>query len=113
MNIEKQITNFFPYIKISNGNLLASTLLDKSGRPLVRIDSKEPIKALMLKINSDSIVIKSIVNSTTEKGFSKKIIDIILNSVSKDFRIIINQDVSGGFWDKIIKLYPSYNWIKL
>jgi hypothetical protein len=50
---------------------LSSSIVDKLGRPIVRIDSIKPINALMLKFGK-SITIKSIVNSTGERGFSKK-----------------------------------------
>jgi hypothetical protein len=51
----------------------------------------------MLKFGKKSITIKSIVNSTGERGFSKKIIDVILKNIEKDWSIEIDQDVSGGF----------------
>jgi hypothetical protein len=56
---------------------------------IVRIDSIKPINALMLKFGKKSITIKSIVNSTGERGFSKKIIDVILKNIEKDWSIEI------------------------
>jgi hypothetical protein len=112
-NITNDLSGIFKYIKINNNTLLASSIVDKLGRPIVRIDSRKPITALMLKFGKKSITIKSIVNSTGERGFSKKIIDVILKNIEKDWSIEIDQDVSGGFWDKIIERYPDYNWIKI
>jgi hypothetical protein len=112
-NITNDLSGIFKYIKINNNTLLASSIVDKLGRPIVRIDSRKPINALMLKFGKKSITIKSIVNSTGERGFSKKIIDVILKNIEKDWSIEIDQDVSGGFWDKIIERYPDYNWIKI
>jgi hypothetical protein len=107
------LSGIFKNVKVKNNTILASSLLDKSGNPIVRIDSKEPIKAVMLKIGKDSVMIKSIVNSTHDnKGLATKVIKIILNSIDKKSTIIIDQDVSGGFWDKIINQYPDYNWTK-
>jgi hypothetical protein len=111
--ITSDLPSIFKYIKINNNTLLASSIVDKSGRPIVRIDSKSPINALMLKFNKKSVTIKSIVNSTGERGLSKKIIEVILKNIEKDWTIEIDQDVSGGFWDKIIDRYPDYNWIKI
>jgi hypothetical protein len=112
-NLIKEISEIFIYSKLSKDNLYLSTKLNKLGNPIVRIDSKEPIKALMLKFTDNSITIKSIVNSTGEKRFSKKVIDIILSNIDKEYNIIIDQDVSDGFWDSVIQKNPDYNWIML
>ena len=110
--ISDKLSDIFPNVKIVNNILLASSILDKSGKPNVRIDSKIPLKALMLKFEKNSIEIKSIVNSTGEKGLSQEVMRIILSSIDKDFTIIIDQDVSNGFWDKVIQKHSEYNWIK-
>ena len=65
----------------------------------------------MLKINDDSIEIKSIVNNTNNRGVATQILQTILSHLDSGSTIIIDQDVSGGYWDKIIKRYPNYNWI--
>ena len=93
-------------------SIAGTAILDKSGKPNVRIDSKIPLKALMLKFGKKSIEIKSIVNSTGEKGLSQEVMRVILGYIDKDFTIIIDQDVSNGFWDKVIQKHPEYNWIK-
>jgi len=110
--ISNKLSEIFTNVQITNNTILASSILDKSGKPNVRIDSKLPLKALMLKFGKDSIEIKSIVNSTGEKGLSQEVMRVILSSIDKDFTIIIDQDVSGGFWDKVIKKHPEYNWVK-
>jgi hypothetical protein len=110
--ISNKLSEIFPNVQITNNAILASSILDKSGKPNVRIDSKLPLKALMLKFGKDSIEIKSIVNSTGEKGLSQEVMRVILGSIDKDFTIIIDQDVSGGFWDKVIQKHPEYNWVK-
>jgi hypothetical protein len=108
----EKLSTIFNHVNIYNKTILASSELDKSGKPKVRIDSKTPIKALMLKLESDSIEIKSIVNSTEERGLSGKVIDVILSTINKDWTIFINQDVSGGFWDRVIEKYPHWKFIK-
>ncbi len=111
--IVDDISKILPYIKVTSNTLLASNRLSKSSLPIVRIDSKEPIKALMLKFTENSVTIKSIVNSTGEKGFSKKVIDIILKNIDRQHSIVIDQDVSGGFWDSVIQKNPDYNWVMI
>ena len=111
-SLEEGISNIFPYVKVITNKIYASTLVSKSGRPIVRIDSKKPVKALVLEIKEDGVVIKSIVNSTTDKNLIKEIIEVF-EILPNSYKIWIDRDVSGGFWDKIIQKYPEYNWIKL
>jgi len=112
-NLIKELSQIFTYNKLSNDNLYLSTKLNKLGNPLVRIDSKEPIKALMLKLTDKSVTIKSIVNSSGESGFSKNVIDTILKNIDKEVTIFIDQDVSGGFWEYVIEKNPDFNWVML
>lgn len=111
-SLEDGISNIFPYVKVITNKIYASTLLSKSGRPIVRIDSKNPVKALLLQVKEDGVVIKSIVNSTSDKNLIKEIIEVF-EILPNSYKIWIDQDVSSGFWDKIIQKYPEYNWIKL
>jgi hypothetical protein len=111
-SLESGLSNIFPYVKVITNKIYASTLVSKSGRPIVRIDSKNPVKALLLEIKEDGVVIKSIVNSTTDKNLIQEIIEVF-KILPNSYKIWIDRDVSGGFWDKIIQKYPEYNWIKL
>lgn len=111
-SLKDEISNIFPYVKVVTNKIYASTLISKSGNPIVRIDSKNPIKALLLEIREDSVTIKSIVNSTTNRRLIQEIVKVF-EILPNDFKIIIDQDVSGGFWDKVIQNYPKLNWIKL
>lgn len=113
--IEKMMDDFrkiFPYVILSGNSILASSLLDKSGRPIVRIDSKLPLTALMLKFGEGFVEIKSIVNSSGVSGLSSKVIDVILRHIDDRYTIFIDQDVSGGFWDRVIEKHPEYRWAK-
>jgi hypothetical protein len=111
-SLESGLSNVFPYVKVITNKIYASTLVSKSGRPIVRIDSKNPVKALLIEIKEDGVVIKSIVNSTTDKNLIQEIIEVF-EILPNSYKIWIDRDVSGGFWDKIIQKYPEYNWIKL
>ena len=111
-SLESGISNIFPYVKVITNKIYASTLISKSGRPIVRIDSKNPVKALLLQVKEDGVVIKSIVNSTSDKNLMQEIIEVF-EILPNSYKIWIDQDVSSGFWDKIIQKYPKFNWIKL
>lgn len=110
--IMDDLRGIFPYVVLSGNSILASSLLDRSGRPIVRIDSKQPLIALMLKFGDGFVEIKSIVNSSGVSGLSSKVIDVILRHIDDRHTIFIDQDVSGGFWDRVITKYPQYRWIK-
>ena len=113
--IEKMMSDFheiFPHVRLSGNSILASSLLDRSGKPIVRIDSKQPLIALMLKFGDGFVEIKSIVNSSGIPGLSSKVIDVILRHIDDRYTIFIDQDVSGGFWDRIMEKHPEYRWVK-
>jgi hypothetical protein len=107
-----QLESLFEHIIIKRNTILCSNLLDKGGNPVVRIDYKKPCKGLMMKVNNDSIEIKSIVNSTSEKGFASKVIELIITTLPTNFKILIDQDVSNGFWDNLIQKYPNVTFEK-
>jgi len=111
-SLKNQILKIFPYVKIVANKIYASTLINKSGNPIVRIDSKNLIKALLLEVNENSVTIKSIVNKTSDRRLIDELIKIF-ETLPNNFKIVIDQDVSGGFWDKIIQNYPNLNWTKL
>ena len=54
-SLEDGISNIFPYVKVITNKIYASTLISKSGRPIVRIDSKNPVKALLLEVKEDGL----------------------------------------------------------
>lgn len=107
-----RIESIFPNVLMRGSYLYASSIVDRSGNPVVRIDSKRPLKALLLKFGDKSIEIKSIVNSETESGLSNKIMDVFLDVLPDGYMIIVDQDVSGGFWDHVIQKYKQFNWQK-
>ena len=112
MDLIKKLSNklegTFEHVKSGNKYIYASSKLDRSGKPLVRIDSKEDIKGLFLEIGKDYIKIKSIVNKGNEPGLVKKVIDIIRSLTN--CKIIIEKDQSSGFWEYFIKKYPNINF---
>jgi hypothetical protein len=110
--LSSKLESIFEFVKIKGNIIYCSNLLDRGGNPVVRIDSKKPCKGLMIKLNHNTLEIKSIVNSTSEKGFGKSVMDVITKTIPKDFKVIIDQDVSGGFWDNIIKKYPNITFEK-
>lgn len=108
--ISNELSDILSHIKIKGDLLYGSTEIDRSGSPITRIDSKRPIVAILLKFNIDSIEIKSIVNNTDKKGIATKILNIVFSNLDPDYTIIVNQDVSGGYWSRIVKQYPQFKW---
>ena len=111
-DVVAEMSKIFPHVKMKGSVLYASSILDKGGNPLVRIDSKQPLMALLIQFGDDHIIIKSIVNSVKEPNFSKRFMDGLSNVIEPNYTIFVDQDVSMGFWDHIIEKYPQFKWIK-
>jgi hypothetical protein len=111
-DVVAEMSKIFPNVLMKGNVLYASSILDKGGRPLVRIDSKQPLIALLIQFGGDHIVIKSLVNSVKEPNFSKKVMDGLSNAIEPKYTIVVDQDVSQGFWDHMIEKYPQFKWIK-
>lgn len=111
-DVVAEMSKIFPHVKMKGSVLYASSILDKGGNPLVRIDSKQPLMALLIQFGNDHIVIKSFVNSVREPNFSKRFMDGLSNVLVPKYTIVVDQDVSQGYWDHIIEKYPHFNWIK-
>jgi len=111
-DVVTEMSKIFPHVSMKGNALYASSILDKRGTPLVRIDSKQPLFALLINFGDDYIVIKSFVNSVKESNFSKRVMDGLSNVIEPNYTIVVDQDVSMGFWDHIIDKYPQFNWIK-
>ena len=109
--ISNELSPYFPHIKVTKNFLWASTELDKLNNPQVSLVSKNFILGLLLKFHEDAIEIKSIVNSTNQKGIATKVVEVILQNLKDGDTIIVDNDVSGGYWSHITKKYPNFNWI--
>jgi hypothetical protein len=107
-----EMSKIFPHVVMKGNVLYASSILDKGGNPITRIDSKQPLTALLIQFGGDHIVIKSLVNSVKEPNFSKRVMDGLSNVIEPKYTIVVDQDVSMGFWDHIIEKYPQFKWIK-
>lgn len=111
-DVMNQMSDIFPHVKMKGNVLYASSILDKGGNPLTRIDSKQPLIALLIQFGGDHIVIKSLVNSAKEPDFSRRVMDGLAKVIEPRYTIVVDQDVSEGFWDHIIEKYPQFKWIK-
>jgi hypothetical protein len=109
--ISNELSAYFPHIKVTKNFLWASTELDKLNNPQVSLVSKNSILGLLLKFHEDAIEIKSIVNSTNQKGIATKVVEVILQNLKDGDTIIVDNDVSSGYWSHITKKYPNFNWI--
>jgi hypothetical protein len=109
-NLKNEFDKIFKYCQIKGKYILCSDEIDRGGNPNVRIDIKKSNKSIKLKIEEDSVTFVSILNSTKEIGFFSRVMSILSKSIKKGSILIIDSDVSGGFWSHIEKKYPEYNW---
>jgi len=111
-DISARMSSIFPHVSLRGTSLFASSLTDRGGNPIVRIDSKNPLRALFIKFGEGSIEIKSLVNSEESPGLSKEIMNAFVDVLPEGYSIIVDQDVSDGFWDYMMKRYPQFEWSK-
>ena len=123
--IQKGLAKLLPNVRVSNGTILASTLLGKDNKPVVRIDSKAKPTAVSLKVQNENNIINvhmfAMVNNKEnnlpkygEKLFeiiAKTIIDQQKQNADFEYQIVISQDVSGGFWKYQETKYPTIKFI--
>lgn len=107
-----QLSHIFPYVKVVNKRIYSSTIIDRSGSPIVRIDSKRSVKGLLLEVGEGRVIIKSIVNSSVNRNLIADLIRVF-RILPRNFEIVIDQDVNSEFWNKVIESYPTLNWVKL
>ena len=96
------------FIKIYNGRLCASNLLsdDKKKRPITKIN-QEGVVGVELLIHPEDNVIDFYSLTTSPKGYSRKIVESIIEAVSNDWILAVTMDWSSGFWNRMIKDYKQ------
>ena len=124
--LEDELGDLLPHTLIQNNNIMASTALDKSNKPAVRIDSKLKPTAVWLQVKTDDtlgvqVVVKTIVNNKENNlpQYGKKIVqliaDLLTNFKEKDpqtqYSLVVDDDQSGGFWKHMEQMYPQISFI--
>ena len=119
--LERVIKKLLPNVVVEKNNILASTALDARNKPIVRIDSKAKPTALWLTIDDSGkgirVIFKTIVNNKEANlpGHGKKLFAAVADVVKANQKrnpndtitIVIDHDVSGGFWKHIESEYPE------
>ena len=115
--LEQAIKRLLPNVLISKNSIAASTMVDARNKPIVRIDSKAKPTALLITVEevdgTIKIAVKAIVNNKESNlpGHGQKLFDAIAQVIRrhKDVpsELVIDQDVSGGFWERMQSKYPD------
>jgi len=95
------------YVKIYNGSIKASNFLSDNGKkePIIKIGDKDIVGVeLLVDIPNKTIQFYSITSSV--KGYGEKIVSSVVNSVPKDWEIVVVMDWSMGFWQVMADRYP-------
>ena len=123
--IQKGLAKLLPNVRVSNGTILASTLLGKDNKPIVRIDSKAKPTAVSLKVQNENNIINvhmfAMVNNKENNlpKYGSKMFDVIMSAMSVHqeknpsikFQAVLHQDISGGFWKYQETKYPTIKFI--
>lgn len=115
--LEQAIKRLLPNVLISKNSIAASTMVDARNKPIVRIDSKAKPTALLITVEevggTIKIAVKAIVNNKESNlpGHGQKLFDAIAQVIRRHkdvpFELVIDQDVSGGFWERMQSKYPD------
>ncbi len=115
--LEQAIKKLLPNVLIDRNNITASTVSDTRNKPIVRIDSKAKPTALWIAVEeldgTIRIIIKSIVNNKESNlpGHGQKLFEAIAEVIRRHkdtpFEVVVDQDVSGGFWKRMESKYPD------
>jgi hypothetical protein len=95
------------YVKIYNGSIKASNFLSENGKkePVIKIGDEKIVGVeLLVDIPNKTIQFYSITSSV--KGYGEKIVSSVVNSVPKDWEIVVVMDWSMGFWQVMADRYP-------
>src|SRR5674476_1570312 len=94
------------YVKIYNGSIKASNFLSDNGKkePIIKIGDEDLVGVeLLVDIPNKTIQFYSITSSV--KGYGEKIVYSVVNSVPKDWEIVVVMDWSMGFWHVMADRY--------
>ena len=95
------------YVKIYNGSIKASNFLSDNGKkePIIKMGDKDIVGVeLLVDIPNKTIQFYSITSSV--KGYGEKIVSSVVNSVPKDWEVVVVMDWSMGFWQVMVARYP-------
>ena len=107
--ISEELSNIdrLKYVKIYNGSIKASNILSKNGKkePITKI-GEENIIGVELLIDIPNKIIQFYSITSSVKGYGDKMVSAIVNSVPKDWKIVVVMDWSFGFWQVMVERYP-------
>jgi hypothetical protein len=95
------------YVKIYNGSIKASNFLSDNDKkePIIKIGDENIVGVeLLADIPNKTVQFYSITSSV--KGYGEKIVSSVVNSVPKDWEIVVVMDWSMGFWQVMVARYP-------
>lgn len=95
------------YVKIYNGSIKASNFLSENGKkdPVIKIGD-EKIVGIELLVDIPNKIIQFYSITSSVKGYGEKIVSSVVNSVPKDWEIVVVMDWSMGFWQVMADRYP-------
>ena len=95
------------YVKIYNGSIKASNFLSDNGKkePIIKIGD-ENIVGVELLVDIPNKIIQFYSITSSVKGYGEKIVSSVVNSVPKDWEVVVVMDWSMGFWQVMVARYP-------
>ena len=99
------LSKLYPYSLFDNNMMFFSNKLKRDGTIDIWNDDNN-LYSLKIKIINNTIVIIALLNQGGPLGISTRSIDILHNfAINNNYTILIENDESYGYWERIIKKY--------
>ena len=107
--ISEELSNIeiLRYVKIYNGRIKASNVLNENGKkePITTI-GEQNIVGVELLIDTPNKIIQFYSITSSVKGYGEKMVSSIVKSAPKEWKIVVVMDWSMGFWQVMAERYP-------
>ena len=57
-------------------------------------------------ITPDISIVQFYSLTSSQKGYGRKIVEVVVRATPDDWDLVVTMDWSGGFWDKMLQEYP-------
>ena len=75
-------------------------------------DDGDAVREFRVGVNDNDITFKDlhIDEKYRGKGYARKLIESVLNSIEPNSSVIVDNSINDEFWNHIAQKYPNYKW---
>ena len=68
--------------------------------------NQEGVVGVELLIDPEISTVQFYSLASSQKGYGRKIVDAVVRGTPDDWNLVVAMDWSGGFWDRMLEIYP-------